>query len=392
MKPRSVAVGRGGVVAATVISYRKDADDYGMIRKIRLDICGADRSVIRDRKSEIAAKLRLLYCVIERLAESRKKFSLGDIVSDYRRAMAGECVFADMVAKAGTRFPLRADLVTVGPEFRGSFEYIYPRKRVNYDSLTDYIDAQVISLRNECKVSRARAYEYTCARLREYTGRDNLSFGIVDKPFIAGFAAWLKDGGIAPSTQSFYLRTLRSILNHAREENLIAVDDNLFRGIDTKVLFDRTTGMESVALNRETIRKIRQLDLCDSMEALVRDMFLFGFYCRGMELVDIAHLTPGNIRSGILVYNRRQAGKEVAVPLEPDAAEIVRRYDSGSGKYIFPFLYDDGRLPFATMRNRVQVAIKKIGTSVGFPALTFSMNIAAYRNILSQCRVSALLD
>lgn len=391
-KSRGKKEGGDGVMRITVMSNRRDNADFRVRREMNLDIHGADKSVISEHKDEITKKMRLLYCVIERLADSGKDFSLDDIFKDFRQALAGDTVFAEVISKGGTEFPLRADLVSIGREFRGCFQYVYPAKVANPESLSDYIDAQISILKNERKSSRLHSYDATHARLKEFTKQDNIPFGAINRKFIEDFAEWLKCGNITESTQSFYLRTLRSILNHAREEHLLKCEDNWFQRVDTRILFDKTTGNAAHSLGRETLKKIRQLDLSDDAEtALTRDMFMFAFYCHGMELVDIAHLTTENVRGDTLVYSRRKEGKEITVPLDPDALRILRQYESSGSRYLFPFLYDDDRFSFESMRNRMHISIKKLGDAVGFPRLTFSMNITAYKNFLSQCHISDLL-
>lgn len=391
-KPRGKDGGGDGVVRITVMSNRSDGEDFRVRREMSLNIHGADKSVISEYKDEITEKIRLLYCVIERLADSGKDFSLDDVFRDFRLALAGDAAFTEVIAKADTMFPLRADLVSIGREFRGCFQYVYPAKHVNPDSLSDYIESQISALKNERKASRLHSYNATHARLKEFTNQDNIPFRAVSRRFIENFAAWLKSGNITESTQSFYLRTLRSILNHAREEHLLEGEDNWFERVDTRILFDNSADKPAHPLGREILKKIRQLDLNEDAETtLARDMFMFAFYCHGMELVDIAHLTPGNVRGGTLVFSRRKEGKEVAVQLDPDALRILSQYESSGSQYLFPFLYDDGRFTFESMRNRMHIAIKKIGKAVGFPRLSFSMNITAYKNFLSQCHISDLL-
>ena len=216
-KSRGKKEGGDGVMRITVMSNRRDNADFRVRREMNLDIHGADKSVISEHKDEITKKMRLLYCVIERLADSGKDFSLDDIFKDFRQALAGDAALAEVIAKAGTEFPLRADLVSIGREFRGCFQYVYPAKDVNPDSLSDYIDALISILKNERKSSRLHSYDATHARLKEFTKLDNIPFSAVNRKFIEDFASWLKSGDITESTQSFYLRTLRSILNHARE-------------------------------------------------------------------------------------------------------------------------------------------------------------------------------
>lgn len=383
---------RGGVVRITVMSNRRDHTDFRVRREMNLDIYGADKSVISAHRDEITGRIRLLYCIIERLVDNGREFSLDDVVGGFRQALAGDSAYAEAIEKSKTDFPLRADLVSVGREFRGCFQYVHPAKTVNGNSLSDYIDARISALKNERKSSRVHSYEATHTKLKEFTGKDNIPFSAINRNLIERFAMWLKSGGITESTQSFYLRTLRSILNHAREEHFLTGEGDWFRRVDTRILFDRPAGKAANLLGRETLKKIHRLDLHEDPEtALTRDMFMFAFYCHGMELVDIAHLTPDNVRDSCLVYSRRKEGRTVVVPLDSEALGILRHYEAAGSRYLFPFLYDDGRFTFESMRSRMHIAIKKIGNAVDFPRLSFSMNIAAYRNCLSQCRVSDLL-
>lgn len=80
--------------------------------------------------------------------------------------------------------------------------------------------------------------------------------------------------------------TLRAGISHAVKEGIAVFDKDMFRNVNTKVSLD-TTGNENACLSRETLLKIANLDLSKSENLDRRDMFMFGFYCRGMELTDI---------------------------------------------------------------------------------------------------------
>lgn len=52
--------------------------------------------------------------------------------------------------------------------------------------------------------------------------------------------------------------------------------------------------------------KIENLELnSNESRLLVRDMFIFGLYRGGMELVDVSHLTEEGIRNGVLSFHCR---------------------------------------------------------------------------------------
>lgn len=94
LRPRRTTDAGDGEVAVTVTSNRRDENDYQLRRDMRLGIFGADKSVIAGFRDEIVAKLRLLYCVIEHLHDSREEFSLDDIVADFSKAKGGDAEFA----------------------------------------------------------------------------------------------------------------------------------------------------------------------------------------------------------------------------------------------------------------------------------------------------------
>ena len=75
--------------------------------------------------------------------------------------------------------------------------------------------------------------------------------------------------------------------------------------------------------------------------ALARDMFMFAFYCRGMELVDVVNLTKNNIRDGKLTYNRRSKGLLKTVTLDHNALAIIEQYKNCSSTYLFPIKEDN---------------------------------------------------
>lgn len=204
------------------------------------------------------------------------------------------------------------------------------------------------------------------------------------------YADWLKQTGITDSTQSFYLRSFRAILNKAHDEGLIESTSGWFHEVNTSVVNPAKTS--DGQLDRDLILKIESLDLTDNRHAaLVRDMFMFGFYCGGLELIDIANLEYINVQNGLLTYNRRLKGLERKVILGEQAKKIIKRYESQSDKYLFPLLTLSENAMFATIRNNVGQSLKIIGKAVKYPRLSFSMNITAYHSLLSKVNIPELL-
>ena len=107
-------------------------------RCVNSDIKGADESILQTEKERIISHIRLLYCVIERREEQGKPFTIDDVVNDFRKALSGDESMADVRAKSRIDFPLRRDIISIGREFKGTFQYVFttPAKE-NGENLSD---------------------------------------------------------------------------------------------------------------------------------------------------------------------------------------------------------------------------------------------------------------
>lgn len=360
-------------------------------RCVNSDIKGADESVLQAERERIVSQIRLLYCVIERRDEEGAPFTIEDVVNDFRDALFGAESMAGVIAKSRTDFPLRRDIVSIGREFKGEFQYIFPTPtKETGENLYDYIFGLTQSLKNARRNSQAHSFYSLLSSLREFTNADEIRFPDINARFVHDYAGWLKQTGITASTQSFYLRTLRTILNKAQKDGLVGVSPEWFMEVNTRIYKPSESG--DTKLSRDVLLKIENLEMPSiGPMALVRDMFMFGFYCEGMELVDIANLTTGNIRNGLLVYRRRQKGLEKVVALGRQAKKIIKRYGRSGQQHLFPLLDESGHIMFSSVSNYVRQYLKTIGKAVGFPQLTFSMNISAYKSMASSVSVSELL-
>ncbi len=360
-------------------------------RCVNSDIKGAGESVLQTEREKIVSQIRLLYCVIERREEQGKPFTIDDVVNDFRKALLGDKSMAEVIAKAQTDFPLRRDIVSICREFKGAFQYVFSRPaKETGENLSDFVFGLTQSLRNDRRNSQAHSFASLLSSLREFVKTDKIKFADIDAGFVRDYAGWLKQTSITESTQSFYLRTLRTILNKAQRDGFVEASPEWFVEVNTRIY--KPSESRYTKLSRDVLLKIENLDLpSNGSLALVRDMFMFGFYCEGMELVDIANLTTENIKDGLMIYRRRQKGVKNVVVLGSEAKKIIKRYVTPGQHYIFPLLGMSGHIMFSTVSNYVRQYLKTIGEKVGFPQLTFSMNISAYKSLMSSVSLSELL-
>ena len=372
------------------IACRSENEQGEVLRSVSSDIYGARDSVFESKREEIVQYLRIIYSIIENRINTTAYPSIDEIADDFRLAMKGDPSMKAMLKRAHEDFPVRADWVSIGNEYKRDFQFIYPEAQVLPDKLMEYITLLSQQAKNNGKQSMSRSYNSTRSSLSKFLNEHDIQINSIDKHFVTQYSAWLKENGVVDSTQSFYLRTLRAILNRAKEDRIETKDDDMFKGVNTRVEFSENKRSRAT-ISREILNKIQKLKFKDNPEAEVaRDMFMFAFYCRGMELTDVMNLTNLNIKGDMLTYNRRGVGRPRVVPLDKLAINIIKKYRNTSG-YIFPIKETYIGNQQYSVNDRVRRHIKEIGNAVGFPELTFSMNISAWEQLMSQLNISELL-
>lgn len=379
-----------GVVFYKITGKPSFADVPKLERNVNSDIRGLDSGVMQTEKAVITSHIRLLYCIIERREKAGIAFTTDDVTADFRKALAGEESMAGILAEAKTDFPIKRDIVNVSRWYKGDFDFVYEEREIgDKDSVAEYISNLSRHLKNEKRNSQSHHFLSLLSSLLCFVNDRDLRFSRIDRGFIHDYAAWLKQTGITGSTQSFYLRTLRTILNKAQKDGHIEVSPDWFMAVNTRIY--KSSDLKDVPFSRDALRRIEKLDLTSNGPlGLVRDMFMFGFYCGGLELIDVANLTNTNIKDGVLTFRRRLKGHSNNVLLGPSARKILSRYSDG-GEYLFPLLDRFRGVLFNTVRNYVAKGMKDIGQLIGFPKITFGMNVLAYKSLVSSTNISELL-
>lgn len=382
-----------GTVFITIAkSWRNEAGEVQRFsRRMNTTLTGTAENYFDTNKEAIITLVRLAYCVIERLTRDDENVGVEEVMTVFRRAVAGDVSMKETIKRANEDFSLRADLVNIGDDLKRYFKFDYSVRGKDDNSLVGYLETKAFQFKNEGKVAVYRSYLSTKNSVTRFMGTSKLKLSEVDRGFIEGYAKWLTNSGVSESSQSFYLRTLRSALNHASVSGLIWIQDNLFEGLNTKVLIPpkhkNSTGIDNVI-----IKKIATIDLSGNPETeLARDMYMFAFFCHGMELVDVLNLKKSDVLNGTLVFQCRQKGATIKVNLDKEAVDIINRYNSVTETYLFPPMEKYLRSQHFIVSDKIRSNIKIIGQQVGYPELTFRSNITAWQVILSQIRLSDIL-
>lgn len=177
--------------------------------------------------------------------------------------------------------------------------------------------------------STAANYVTALHSLLRYLEAGDISLRCITADMLLGWQRWMLGNGISLNTISCYMRSMRSVVNRAHDGRT-----PLFK----KVFTGRTRTVKRSVKSCD-ISRLLALPLCEGThDFMVRDIFLFSFYCQGMPFVDVAFLRKEQLRDGYIQYTRHKTGQTVRIAENPSISGILSRYMRDDAPYVFPII------------------------------------------------------
>lgn len=226
---------------------------------------------------------------------------------------------------------------------------------VNKKSVFQYFDEVIARLKATNRLGYAGIFKSTKNSLVTFRNGKDFQFSDITTSFLTKYEDAFYERGVAPNSVFVFLRTFKTLVNYARKDNIVKSDFDPFRELNfTKFRRIRT---KKRAISKEDIRKIEKLKIKDAQGLLnAKNYFLFSYYNRGINFIDMAYLKWDNVKTGRLVYTRSKTKEGFTIALLPPAIKILDYYRKvtfeGNDSYIFPILGDAYKTP-QSIRNRL---------------------------------------
>lgn len=227
--------------------------------------------------------------------------------------------------------------------------------------LQDYYQVKMNDLDSQMKLGLWTIYEQTQRQLINY--RPEALITDVDVKFLEGFEAFLRfNRKNKDTTIGIKMRNIQRVMNLAIEDKLLRADRYPFgeKKYSVNKRLNSKTRKRSIPL--DLIKKIKLLKFEDGTGLhLAQAIFMFSFYTRGMNFVDIAALKWCNIEDNEINYYRQKTGQLFQIPVNIHIQQILDAYkETCKGDYIFP-IYDDNIHKTEKQRfTRKRTALKKV--------------------------------
>ena len=207
-------------------------------------------------------------------------------------------------------------------------------------TLHQYFNLIIERLETTNRIKYALSFKDTLRVLKHFK-KEDIPFGDITVKFCNDFETYLRKQGLKETSISIYFRTLRVAFNEAIKEKLTKPQYYPFK--DYKVSkFDTRTRKR--AITKDDKNQIESLNISETLRLyLSRQFFLFSYYVRGINFIDIANLKWSNIEGERLHYVRSKTGQLFNIKLLPQAQSIIDywkpiTYKGQGNDYVFPIL------------------------------------------------------
>lgn len=207
-------------------------------------------------------------------------------------------------------------------------------------SFFEFTDIVVKNLESVNRSKYARSIDDTARAVKNYMEYKNLYFSEINYSFLKKFEERFLAKNPSGGGLALHMRNIRKLYNDAQREGYAKKEDYPFEDYQiSKISISR----KKDALTKAEIERIIELDLPTKSKVLdAKNFFLFSFYNRGMNLIDIAHLQWQDIISSRFGYIRSKTKISGRVALTDPVKEILEYYrlnfpnDAG---YVFPVFF-----------------------------------------------------
>lgn len=208
-------------------------------------------------------------------------------------------------------------------------------------SLNEMISAKIKELENEEKFGSSAFYKGTLSLLKRYMKHD-VPIKEVTVEWLNGLEKLiLKTAN--QTTVAMNMRNIRAIMNIAKQLGVIRESDYPFgRG---KYQIKEGSGKKK-ALNKKQLKAIAEYSDGSMTTEFYRDLWLFIYFCNGLNVADLISLKFSDIQNGEISFIRKKTKdrtrdvKRIYAAITPEMYSIINKWGNDPKKsvYIFPFL------------------------------------------------------
>jgi integrase/recombinase XerD len=193
------------------------------------------------------------------------------------------------------------------------------RKKAEDASFFRFAESFISELREQKRDGTADSYSDAMKKFRQFRKQNDINIADIEKKDLTGFMEFMRKSGQGTNGIGIYTRSVCAIYGRAVEQGFVPTSSDARDGLKIK---KETTAKK--ALSKENMLRIVEARFGNSRQEESRKMFVFSYFCQGINFKDLCGLTwRENIHDGRVVYRRNKTGKLFSVNINGHLREIL---------------------------------------------------------------------
>ncbi len=256
---------------------------------------------------------------------------------------------------------------------------------------------KIQNLISEDKIGNANVYKCTLRSIEIYNAKD-IQFSEITPLWLKKYQKYMEQKGLRYSTIGMYLRTLRAVMNEAKDNDIINAAAYPFGNGKGKFEIPVGDGRE-LAMVIEDIKQIAEYNCPTKAIEMYRDLWIFSYLCNGANFGDMLRFNFSDIKENeIYFYRKKTIGTtkkkiEIIAPILPEMQLIIDKWGNAPSakSFIFPFLNGSTtEIEFkAQIHNVIRATnknIKKVTKALDLPDISTYNCRHSFTTILAKLR------
>lgn len=231
-----------------------------------------------------------------------------------------------------------------------SFERKFRGVPETNDNFFDFTEEIIKEMEQSDRLGNARAYKEAKESLvkfinENHPGKTIVKFKELTPELLEKYEVYMRSRGNENGGMAFKMRQIRAIFNKAINRKIISQDIYPFKYYKVSKLKAKPSKR---ALTVKDFKKLKDVNLSQFPHLIeAYNYFMFSFYTRGMNFVDMMYLKKSDIVNDRLYYTRAKTKGRFNIEIVDKAQEIIDFYKdkTKNTSYVFPILLSDDMTP-----------------------------------------------
>lgn len=192
-------------------------------------------------------------------------------------------------------------------------------------------------------------YQHTLDRIKRFDPDiGKKGFEDIDLKWLTAFEAFCAETA-SKNARNIHLRNIRAVFNNA-------IDYELTNAYPFRRFKIRPEATRKRSLTIEELRRFIGMEV-EEYQQFYKDMFLLSFYLIGINAADLASLAEIT-SDGRIEYDRAKTHRKYSIKVEPEAMEIIKKYQGRNGLLCIADRWSDHR----NFLHQFNKALKNMGS------------------------------